>query len=82
VSRFAEAGITAAVCGRVGLLEAPVWAGHLIHLCRDTDYGCEMRSRFWLGDFEPADLAPDRETRLQVFPDRVGEGLLKHCQRR
>ncbi len=79
VSRFAEAGITAAVCARVGPLDAPVWAGHLIHLCRDTDYGCEMRSRFWLGDFDPPALAPDREARVQLFPDRIGAGLLKHC---
>ncbi len=80
VSRFAEAGVSAAVCGRVGLLDAPVWAGHLIHLCRDTDYGCEMRSRFWLGDFDPPEMAPDPETRMQIFPDRVGQGLVKHCK--
>ena len=78
-SRLEEAGITAAVCARVGLLEAPVWAGHLIHLCRDTEYGCEMRSRFWLGDMEPAELAPDREARIALFPDRAGMGLLRHC---
>ena len=24
-------------------------------------------------------LDPDREARIQLFPDRVGEGLLKHC---
>jgi hypothetical protein len=79
VSRFGEAGITAAVCARVGLLEAPVWAGHVIHLCRDTAYGCEMRSRFWLGDIDPPAVAPDRETRIQLFPDRSGAGLLAHC---
>ncbi len=78
-SRLEEVGVTAAVCARVGLLDAPVWAGHLIHLCRDTDYGCEMRSRFWLGDVEPAALAPDREARIAMFPDRVGAGLLRHC---
>jgi len=78
-SRFSEAGASAAVCARVGLLEAPIWTGHLIHLCRDTDYGCEMRSRFWLGDVDPGEMAPDRETRIQLVPDRIGEGLLKHC---
>jgi hypothetical protein len=79
VSRFEEAGISAAVCARVGQLEAPVWGGHLIHLCRDTDYGCEMRSRFWLGDVDPPGLVPDREARIRLFPDALGEGLLKHC---
>lgn len=78
-SRFEEAGISAAICGRVGLLDAPVWTGHLIHLCRDTDYGCEMRSRFWLGDLDPPDLASDREARLALLPDRLGEGLQVHC---
>jgi len=78
-SRLEAAGITAAICARVGLLDAPVWAGHLIHLCRDTDYGCEMRSRLWLGDVEPPELAPTREARIGLFPDRAGEGLLRHC---
>jgi hypothetical protein len=78
-SRFAEAGVGTAVCARVGPLDAPVWAGHLIHLIRDTDYGCEMRSRFWLGDFDPQELAPTPEARSQLFPDRVGAGLHNHC---
>jgi hypothetical protein len=80
VSRFEEAGVSAAICARVGALDAPVWAGHLVHLCRDTDYGCEMRSRFWLGDFDPPELAADREARIAAFPDRVGQGLLVHCR--
>ena len=78
-ARFEEAGVSAAVCARVGPLDAPFWAGHLIHLCRDTDYGCEMRSRFWLGDFDPPEIAPDAASRTKLFPDSVGEGLLKHC---
>jgi DAPG hydrolase PhiG domain len=24
-------------------------------------------------------MAPDRETRIQTFPDTAAEGLLKHC---
>jgi len=79
VARFADAGVSAAICARVGLLEAPVWTGHLIHLVRDTDYGCEMRSRFWLGDADPPHLAPDRATRETLIPDAAGAGLQKHC---
>ena len=79
-SRFAEAGVSTAVCARVGALEAPVWAGHLIHLVRDTDYGCEMRSRFWLGDYDPPEVAATREARIALLPDRAGAGLLRHCQ--
>jgi hypothetical protein len=78
VSRFREAGITAAVCARVGPLDTPIQAGHLIHLCRDTPFGCEMRSRFWLGDLDPPEVAPDRAARTQLFPDAMGEGLLRH----
>ncbi|MBW2414707.1 MAG: hypothetical protein JRG76_09395, partial [Deltaproteobacteria bacterium] len=44
-----------------------------------TDYGCEMRSRFWLGDFDPPEIAATREQRIERVPDRVGRGLLKHC---
>ena len=79
VGRFAEAGVSAAVCARVGLLDAPVWVGHLIHLCRDTDYGCEMRSRFWLGATDPPELADDAAARTALFPDRVGSALQQHC---
>jgi hypothetical protein len=60
-------------------MEPEIWAGHVIHLCRDTDYGCEMRSRFWLGDLDRPEVAPDREVRIQIIPDRAGEGLLRHC---
>lgn len=78
-SRFAKAGISAAICARVGPIDGPVWAGHLIHLCRDTPYGCEMRSRFWLGDFDPAEIAPNRDARVALFSDAMGAGLLRHC---
>ncbi len=79
VSRFADAGVSTAVCARTGLLDAPVWAGHLIHLVRDTEYGCEMRSRFWLGDFDPPEVAGTREARIGLIPEHAGWGLLKHC---
>lgn len=78
-SRFDEAGIGGAICARTGLLDAPIWMGHLIHLCRDTDDGCEMRSRFWLGDVDPPDLAPTPERKIEMVPDVVAEPLLNHC---
>ncbi len=79
VSRFSDAGISCAICARVGLLDAPVWGGHLIHICRDTEYGCDMRSRFWLGDTDPPEVAGDREARIGLFPNHLGKGLLLHC---
>jgi hypothetical protein len=80
VARFAKAGVSTAVCGRTGSLDVPLWAGHVIHLVRDTDYGCEMRSRFWLGDVDPVEVIGTPEQRAAMFPDRLGAGLLKHCQ--
>ena len=49
VSQFDEAKIGTAICATVGFQGKPVNFGGLIHLIRETDEGCEMRSRFWLG---------------------------------
>ena len=78
-SRFDEAGVSGVICARTGLLEPPIWGGHVIHLCRDTEDGCEMRSRFWLGDMDPPGLASTRDMRIQLFPDTMGQSLLTHC---
>jgi len=53
-SRYRESGVIA-VCARIGDLEHPVNFGRMTHFVRDTDYGCEMRSRFWLGLIESRD---------------------------
>ena len=78
VSRFADSNVGTAICARTGPLESDLWVGHLVHLVRDTDYGCEMRSRFWLGYFEP-NIADSAAQLQQLIPDEVGAGLLKHC---
>ncbi len=45
--------------------------GHLIHQVRNTGYDCEMRSHFWLVDFDPdKSLTPVR--RVAVIPDAAG----------
>ncbi len=79
VSRFEEAGVSSLQYARIGPLESEGWLGHVIHLCRDTDYGTEMRSRFWLGDVEPVaePLAP--ATIAALTPETLGRGLLRHC---
>ena len=38
-----------------------------------------MRSRFWLGDVDPREIAPDREAREKLFPDAIGPTLMRHC---
>jgi hypothetical protein len=61
-SKFPESRVGAVICGNVGQLEEDVQMGHLIHFVRDTDYGCEMRSRFWLFDAD----------------EKMGVGLMQH----
>ena len=61
-SGFKAAGVKA-VCGRVGALDEDKQLGTLIHFVRDTKFGCEMRSRFWLFDAS----------------DEFGRDLTTHC---
>jgi hypothetical protein len=53
-ARYDASGVVA-VCARIGDLERPVDFGRMTHFVRDTDYGCEMRSRFWLGEIASRD---------------------------
>lgn len=78
VSRFPGQRITA-IHARLGMDGSEGYAAKMVHIIRDTEYGCEMRSRFWLGYFEDNDLINDPETRLRVYPDHIGAGLCKHC---
>lgn len=77
-SKFEAAGVTA-IHARLALDGEPGYVAKLLHFVRDTPYGCEMRSRFWMGYFEGNDLENNFETRTRIYPDEVGAGLLKHC---
>ena len=48
-----------AVSAKIGSLEAPINLGRMVHFVRNTDFGCEMRSRFFLGHVEARDGAPE-----------------------
>ncbi|MDX1734170.1 MAG: hypothetical protein R3228_07380 [Halioglobus sp.] len=37
------------ICARVGELERPIYLSSMCHIVRDTPWGAEMRSIFWLG---------------------------------
>ena len=37
------------ICARVGLREEPINVSSMCHVIRDTPFGAEMRSHFWLG---------------------------------
>ncbi|MCY1073517.1 DAPG hydrolase family protein [Archangium lansingense] len=86
--RFAEARVDTAVCARTAFQGWPLAVGHLIHLVRRVPGGCELRSRFWLGDIEvrlpvlggPLSRLLNRASlRRRVAPDGLGLGLLVHC---
>jgi len=48
-AQFEQARVQTAVCAEVGPASHSINLGRLVHLIRQTDDGCEMRSRFWLG---------------------------------
>lgn len=48
-----------AVAAKIGDLEHPVNFGRMVHFVRNTRFGCEMRSRFFLGHVEARDGAPE-----------------------
>ncbi|PIO97538.1 hypothetical protein CJ014_20040 [Pleomorphomonas carboxyditropha] len=56
----------------------------MCHFVRNTDYGCEMRTRFWLGDIKDAatkELVPDTvaaEVRAVAVNDAFCAHLLQH----
>lgn len=88
VSRFAAAGVGTAICGVVGHPKLPVAFGLLIHLIRETEDGCEMRSRFWLGRIEfervPGAGILNRLTSSRFVAKRAvrieqGRDLVVHC---
>lgn len=73
----ANGGMSAAICGCIGFGEEIALDacgnpldGRMIHLVRDTPWGCVLRSRFILGE------APGG----QPLPEEIALGLLQHCQ--
>ena len=87
-SRFEATGIGTAICGVVSLQNWPLAFGLIIHLIRETDNGCEMRSRFWLGKIElkgvPAagvlsKVAGSRFVAKRAVPIEQGRNMVVHC---
>lgn len=77
--------VTAAICARVGATHEPardssgkVMGGRLLHIGRDTEWGCALRSHFYLGQDLPA-LGKSPEEIEAIFPDEFGRALLQHC---
>jgi len=87
-SRFKAANISTAICGKVGIQNTPVNFGLLIHLIRETEDGCEMRSRFWLGRVEIEGLptggslnriANTKLVAKHAAPNQLGRDMVVHC---
>ena len=86
--RLVQANAGTAICARTVFRRLRFAVGHLIHLIRNVEGGCEMRSRFWIGDAELrlpligaplsrlANLAP---LRRRAAADALGLDLLVHC---
>jgi hypothetical protein len=56
-----------AVCARLGDLDHPIDFARMTHFVRNTDYGCEMRSRFWLG------IIKSRDPNVTITEERARE---------
>lgn len=81
----ADGRISASVCGRTGMSwEAPrlpdgrLLGGRLLHIARDTPWGCALRSHFYMGqDLPVAGKSPVEIA--EMIPDAFGIALLQHC---
>jgi DAPG hydrolase-like protein len=81
----ADKCISAAVCGRVGmgwdaprLTDGSVLGGRLLHIARDTPWGCALRSHFYIGQDLPATGKSPQEI-AGMAPDAFAPALLQHC---
>lgn len=78
ISRLENSGISFLYCTRYGAVDGPFWVGKGVHACRETEFGCEMRSRYWLGDTGSQSDQPDEDTLHEVIDDRFAESLLAY----
>ena len=87
--KLAEARAAGAVSGLVSGRVAPqevasytpegaLIGTRVVHLCRDTDWGTALRSRFLFGfDLPAMGLAPEQVAEL--VPEVMGPNLVQHC---
>lgn len=85
---YAEAlrsgSVSAAVCGRTGISHDPprtsdgrILGSRLLHVARDKEHGCVLRSHFFVGqDLPEQGWTPSRIA--ETFTDEFGRALLMH----
>ncbi len=74
------------ICAKVGELDRPVYIGRMVHAVYDTEWGCEMRSHFWLGHVETQllgglaqKLGNTAWMRRRAISQTMAYGLEAHC---
>ncbi len=74
------------ICARVGILGRPIQIGRMVHAVYDKEWGCELRSHFWLGHVETELLAGLVQAagntpwvRRRVVSLTDGRALEAHC---
>jgi len=80
-----EGRISASVCARIGMSWEPprlpdgrVLGGRLLHMGRDTPWGCALRSHFYMGQDLPASgMSPEQVT--EMVPEVFAQALVQHC---
>jgi hypothetical protein len=78
-NKLAASGVGAAIYARTGPQDRELWVGHTLHLVYDTPEGCVMRSRFWLGELDPAPANLSAADMRALVPDERVAGLHQHC---
>lgn len=71
---FAEAGIGGHACGNILMKDSHMRLATMVHLARVTDYGFELRSRYWIGpSAEPSQDPVPGIPALTTVPGFSGE---------
>lgn len=79
-----------AICARAGALEEPMNFTTMCHIVRDTDFGAEMRSVFWMGHVSKRDgndnvfsieglVANTWLARMVLLDDEFATNLMTHA---
>lgn len=81
----AAGDVSAVVCARTSVGPEPMAdadgrliGGRLVHVARDTPFGCVLRSHFWLGEGLD-ELGFDAAALEALVPVAIGRGLMKHA---
>jgi len=78
MEKIEKSGVSAVICGRTLLPDDRI-SGHVIHVLRDTEYGCIIRSRYWFNDCH-LEQGPGRLNAYIADMGYLAENLRKFIQ--